>query len=196
VIATVACSTGAPQETTGDSPPNASSAREVPTSRAAETPPAGYAPMTVGGVAPTSHGNAVILTDPGETLGVFIFVGGTEALSLALRLSHRHYERPLTHDLLDNMLSRMEARIVSVRVDKLEEEVFHGTVVLARNDTRWELDARPSDAIALAVGNSAPIFVADRVVEEAGIDLEGIEIDRAGDPGVEKHAESSGQIEL
>jgi bifunctional DNase/RNase len=90
----------------------------------------------------------------------------------------------------------MDARIVSVRVDKLEDEVFHGTVVLARADARWELDARPSDALALAVGNSAPIFVAERIVHEAGIDLDGIEIRGLDDPTVDEEHETSGQIEL
>ena len=84
--------------------------------------PNGYEPMVVGGVAPSSSGNAVVLVDHPRRRGLLIFVGGTEALSLHLRLRQEHYSRPLTHDLLDKVMKELGGNIVSAQVDKLETE--------------------------------------------------------------------------
>lgn len=134
-------------------------------------PPPGYEEMTVGGVAPTPQGNAVVLMDPIANVAVLIFIGGTEALSIALRLRREKYARPLTHDLLDDMVGRLGGTIVGVRVDKIEDNVFHGTVLLDQDGTIAKVDARPSDAMALAVGNRVPIFVSKNVIRQAGVDL-------------------------
>ncbi len=139
-------------------------------------PPAGYELMTVGGVAPTAQGNAVMLTDSERKVGVPIFVGGTEALSIALRLQKRRYARPLTHDLLDDVVRRLDGRIVAVRVDKLERQVFHGSVLVERAGQLSVVDARPSDAIALALGSGVPIHVAQNVIQLAGMSLDGVEL--------------------
>lgn len=139
-------------------------------------PPAGYRTLTVGGVAPTPRGNAVMLTDAERDVGVPIFVGGTEALSIALRLQKRRYSRPLTHDLLDDVVTRLHGRIVAVRVDKLERSIFHGSVLVESGGRLSVVDARPSDAIALALGNGVPIHVAESVIVAAGVSLDGIEL--------------------
>lgn len=170
----------APGQKTNSSP--AASAIEVAQTRAPapaddpKHPPRGYEAMTVGGVAPTSQGNAVVLTNEKGTIGVLIFIGGTEALSIALRLQRRHYERPLTHDLLDDVIKQFGSQVMSARVDKLENNVFHGTLVVRDHQRRLEIDARPSDALAMAVGSSAPIFVSKQVIEQAGIDLKNLDM--------------------
>jgi bifunctional DNase/RNase len=138
-------------------------------------PGAGYTEMTVLGVAPTDHGSAVVLTDAGRKRALLIFVGSTEALSIELRLSKRTYPRPLTHDLFDSALERLGARVESVRVEKLEDNTFFGRVVLLDEGRRIELDARSSDAIALALGSGVPIYVAREVIERAGVDLDTLE---------------------
>lgn len=130
--------------------------------------------MTVGGVAPTEQGHAVLLTDSELHKAVPIFVGQTEALSIQLRLQRRRYSRPLTHDLMDDIMGRVGAKVTSVRVDKLQDNIFYGVVVVDDGKKSSEIDARSSDAVALALGQRAPIFVAKAVVEKAGISLDDV----------------------
>jgi bifunctional DNase/RNase len=143
-------------------PPNEPSAESTGT-------PNGYVKMSVGGVAPTSAGEAVLLVDTLTNVAIPIFIGGTEALSIQLRLEKREFARPLTHDLYDATLKKLGGRVESVRVDRLQNNTYYGTVVVLTTQNRVELDARPSDAIALAIGNHAPIHVARSVINEAGI---------------------------
>jgi uncharacterized protein len=131
--------------------------------------PPGYVEMTVIGVAPTADGDAVLLTNIAKNVVVPIFVGGTEALSIQLRQRREHYQRPLTHDLLDAIMHELGASLVKVHVDDIKNNTFLGTVFVRTGNRVFELDARPSDAIALAIGNRVPIFVAQRVIDEAGI---------------------------
>jgi uncharacterized protein len=110
-------------------------------------------------------GHAVILVDKREERMVPIFIGGTEALSIQLRLERKKFTRPLTHDLLDSMLKELDVTMVRSQVDALEGGIYLGTVVVRRGDKTITFDARPSDAIALAIGNGVPIFVSERVLE-------------------------------
>lgn len=137
--------------------------------------PKGYSRMTVGGVAPAPGGNAVVLVDTPGDLAVAIFIGANEALSIQLRLEQRAFRRPLTHDLVDSLLTRLGGEIASVRVDRVEDEVYYGTIVILDGDRRVELDARPSDAIALAVGKDAPIYVSSQVIANSGMKLDALE---------------------
>jgi bifunctional DNase/RNase len=158
--------------------PPAPEAPERPASAAPDarvSVPDGFIEMTVGGVAPTAQGNAVLLIDGEKKLGIPIFIGEAEALSIQLRLEKRRYDRPLTHDLLDSMMGKLGGRVESVRVDKVQDNVYFGTVIVATGARRIELDSRSSDAVALAVGNSAPIFVARQVVERSAVGLEQLE---------------------
>ncbi len=140
--------------------------------------PPGYVKMRVGGVLETrGGGNVVLLARDDKRIGVPIFISGTEALSIQLRHKGARFKRPLTHDLMDDALSRLEAKVLAARVDKLEDQTFHGTVVLKSPNGRWELDARPSDAIALALGASAPIFVASAVVDHASVSFDEVRIE-------------------
>ncbi len=139
-------------------------------------PPEGYVRMTAQAQLTNVAGNALLLMDEAHERFVPIFVGDTEALSIRLRLEGRRYPRPLTHDLLERMIAELDARIVSVQVDELRDNVFFGTVVLGKPGGRLtRVDARPSDAVALAVGSGAPIFVAKQVLELAGQRLDELE---------------------
>lgn len=137
--------------------------------------PRGFVQMTVGGVAPTAQGNAVLLIDAEKKLAIPIFIGQAEALAIQLRLEKRRYDRPLTHDLMDSMMGRLGGRVESVRVDKVQDNVYFGTVIVTTGGERIELDSRSSDAVALAVGSDAPIFVAEQVVKRAAVSLEQLE---------------------
>ena len=119
---------------------------------------------------PTPEGLAVVLSDAeDQNVVVPIFIGGTEALSIELRMRHEPPKRPLTHDLLDAMLREMRAELVKVHVDNIQDGVFYGRVFLKHGGRAIEINARPSDAIALAIGAGVPIFVAKSVLDEAGI---------------------------
>jgi len=131
--------------------------------------PNGYEEMTVAAVVPTAGGGSVVLIDaPGKT-GIPIFVGGSESTSIQHRLAGEKFVRPLTHDLLDAMLAKLDGRLVSARVDSLENNTFIGTVVMQKGSELVELDARASDAIALALGARAPIYVARNVIAQTGV---------------------------
>lgn len=168
----------APKKTKGAEPRQPAAAPELESSEARAAriaAPDGFIRMTVGGIAPTSRGNAVLLVDEGKKLGIPIFIGQAEALSIQLRLEKRHYDRPLTHDLLDSMMGKLGGRVESVRVDKYQNNIYFGTVIVVSGARRIELDSRSSDAVALAVGNDAPIFVARQVVDRNAVALEEME---------------------
>jgi bifunctional DNase/RNase len=122
-----------------------------------------------------AFGNAVLLVDATEEVFVPIYIGGTEALSIQLRLEHQRYARPLTHDLFDAFAGELGARMVRAQVDRLQGDIYIGTVVFERAGKTFTLDARPSDAIALAIGNRVPIFVSKQLVAAVGIRPEDLE---------------------
>ncbi len=84
--------------------------------------------------------------------------------------------RPLTHDLLVNILSELDVSVVRVTVTELRESTFHASITVAQNGTELEIDSRSSDAIAVAVRTGAPIFADDEVIEESAIEMEGDEV--------------------
>jgi uncharacterized protein len=161
-----------PESAPAPEPPGEAAGGQAPKAESNGTIPAGYVKMSVGGVAPTSAGDAVLLVDALDNVAIPIFIGGTEALSIQLRLEKRDFVRPLTHDLYDETLKKLGGKLESVRVDRLQNNTYFGTIVLKTSSRRVEIDARPSDAIALALGNQAPIHVAKKVVAEAGIKLD------------------------
>jgi len=133
----------------------------------AEPPvPPGFVEMHVVGVTPDP---AVVIADASEKTVVPVFISQDQAMVIELRRSGQKYERPLTHDLFDTLLREAHARLVRVQVDALRDNVFVATLII-RLEGRWlKLDSRTSDAIALALGNHAPIYVAPAVVQRAGV---------------------------
>lgn len=139
--------------------------------------PDGFLAMEVMGVLPTSEGNAVFLVSEDEQVVLPIFIGGSEALAIELRLERRRFERPLTHDLLDTLVKDLGGHVTQVQVDDLRGATFVGTIYVSSGDHVLKVDARPSDAIALAIGNQVPIFVSRQVVERAGLTTDDLEED-------------------
>ncbi len=131
--------------------------------------PSGYVEVTVEGVAPAKRGHAVVLMDLKKQIMLPIFVAKAEALSIHLRRDKKRFVRPLTHDLLDDVLRRIGAELVKVQIDDIRGKTFVGAIFVRSGGKLFEIDARPSDAIALAIGNRVPIFVAERVLERAGL---------------------------
>lgn len=170
-------------------PPSPAAAAPAPPVDAAETmPPAEYIHMQAKDVVLTNEGDAVLLTDDKETIAIPIFIGGSEAASIRLRLQKRRYERPLTHDLLDALMHEVGARLLKVHVDDLKSNTYLGSVFVRSGGRVFELDARPSDAIALAIGNRAPIFVSCRVIEASAIPQSSI-LEGPGGPAPEVQVE-------
>lgn len=137
--------------------------------------PADYVRVTVAGVVRQSDGAAVALADPSSRTIVPIYVGGTEAASILRRYEHGSSERPLTHDLFDAALHELGARVVRAQVDKLKDNTYYGTLLLKEHGRYIELDSRPSDAIAMALGASAPIYCASSVITQAGVSRDSFE---------------------
>jgi uncharacterized protein len=126
--------------------------------------------MRVAGVLPVRGGGAaVVLIDSTGSKALPIAVGGAEALSINLRLAKQHLGRPLTHDLLESIVRELGGKLVRAQVDEIRGETYIGSVFVQMGERVVRIDARPSDAIALAVGNSLPIFVARKVLDAAGI---------------------------
>jgi bifunctional DNase/RNase len=105
-----------------------------------------------------------------------IWIGHSEAAAILTKLQNATVPRPLTHDLLVNILGELEVDVVRVTVTELRENTFHASITVARDGTEIEIDSRSSDAIAVAVRAQAPIFAADAVIDESAIEFEGEEV--------------------
>jgi uncharacterized protein len=98
-----------------------------------------------------------------------IWIGPFEADAITIQLQGVQVARPLTHDLLKSIIDEMGATVSHVMVNELKNDTFFARIVMDINGSSMEIDARPSDAIALAVRVNAPLFVADEVMEMASI---------------------------
>ncbi len=117
---------------------------------------------------PVSNTPIVILKKPDENLFLPIWIGVFEANAIALELEGVQTPRPMTHDLLRTVVERLGATVEGVLVHSLVENTFHATVLLrSAKAERLEVDARPSDAIALALRCHAPIRVSEQVFQDA-----------------------------
>lgn len=125
--------------------------------------------MTVRGIAldPITNMPIVILKDPDERRALPIWVGIFEANAIALELEKVSTPRPMTHDLLKNILDGLGITVQQITVNDLKENTFYATIELNYNGSVISVDSRPSDAIALALRTNAPIFVAENVVAQA-----------------------------
>ena len=130
--------------------------------------------MTIKGlmIDPITNMPIVILKDKEGDRVLPIWVGVFEANAIALQIENISTPRPMTHDLLRNILSEIEADVQRIVVCELKENTFYAMIYLNCEGQTMAVDARPSDAIALALRTKAPIFVEDAVVESAkGLDL-------------------------
>ena len=101
-----------------------------------------------------------------------IWIGHPEAAAILMKLQGPSPPRPMTHDLFTDMLDQLEAEIIRVTVTELRDSTFYASITLQADGAEYEVDSRPSDAIALALRADAPIFAADDVIEESGIEFE------------------------
>ncbi len=125
-----------------------------------------------------NYQRVVILREKDADRYLPIWIGPAEADAIAVRLQDVSVARPLTHDLLRNLIEQLGGRVVYILVNDLSNDTFYARIVLDVNGETMEIDSRPSDAIALAVRVDAPIFAADEVLDRAGVVL-----DEEGQPG-------------
>lgn len=119
---------------------------------------------------PSSGGAyALILNEAEGNRRLPIIIGTFEAQAIALELEHIKPPRPMTHDLLKNVIQSFGAELNQVFINDLSEGTFYAQIIYNQNGEQLEQDARPSDAIALAIRFDAPIFVSEEILEEAGI---------------------------
>jgi bifunctional DNase/RNase len=111
----------------------------------------------------------VILKDLDSDRYLPIWIGPCEAESITIELQGVEVARPLTHDLLKNVIGELRASVRSVQVSDLRNETFYARINLSVDSKQMDIDARPSDAIALAVRAKVPIYVADNVMDSASI---------------------------
>ncbi len=122
----------------------------------------------------------VILKDAQTDRYLFIWIANPEAYSIAMELQGTSSPRPLTHDLLKTVITELGGTLSSVIISDLIDDIFYARLVLDAEGRHVEIDSRPSDAIALAVRMKVPIFVAESVMEQAGVTVqEGVDLDEA-----------------
>jgi bifunctional DNase/RNase len=168
-VIAVACGAPAPPPKP-PAPPPAPVEPSAPTGK-----PAGYVEMHAWKDIALGQQAALLLVDDPPQIVLPIFIGGTEGASIHGRLTGDPPPRPLTHDLLDHVLRELHGTIVQVQVDELRTGdggggTFIGSIFVrdGRSKRVIRLDARPSDAIALALGARCPIYVAKQVLDAAG----------------------------
>ncbi len=117
----------------------------------------------------------VMLKEKGEERYLPIFIGPAEANAIAIKLRGETLPRPLTHDLLRNIIEALGASVNSIIINDLMNDTFYAKVIFNVGDGQIEVDARPSDALALAVRVDVPIYAEESVLDRAGISLDKVE---------------------
>jgi bifunctional DNase/RNase len=135
--------------------------------------------VRVAGVALDSGGQHVILlqpvdTPPGKSKLLPIWIGPLEATSIMVAIEGGNTPRPLTHDLIRTLLEALDVQVEQVEVTRIEDSTFYAEITVRSGADSGagihRIDARPSDAIAIASRTGAPMFVADEVLAEAGVE--------------------------
>ena len=130
--------------------------------------------MTLYGVSfePIGKQPIVLLKTLDEDRFLPIWIGHPEAAAILMKLQGASPPRPMTHDLLTELVSELKAEVVRVTVTELRENTYFAKITIVHDGQELEIDSRPSDAIALAVRCEAQIFASDDVVEESGIEFQ------------------------
>ena len=127
--------------------------------------------MSVGGLTldPVTKTPIVILKDRDNKLNLPIWIGLLEATAMATELEGIKMARPMTHDLLCNVLTELGATVECIEITDLRENTYFASIHLQINGVRRTVDARPSDAISLALRTKSPIYVDRRVIETSSV---------------------------
>jgi bifunctional DNase/RNase len=116
----------------------------------------------------TGHERLILLKELNQDRQLPIYIGVPEAEAIQIALKGYRHSRPLTHDLLTNIISALGGELQYVLVKELKEDIFFAVLHIALNGREIDIDARSSDSIAIAVRAQVPIYVAEEVMEKAG----------------------------
>jgi bifunctional DNase/RNase len=122
---------------------------------------------------------ALVMGEKGGSRRLPIIIGMFEAQAIAIEIERITPNRPMTHDLFRSLAEAFEIRLIEVVISDLREGVFYARLVCVGEDRKIEIDARPSDAIAIALRFNAPVYTYENVLQEAGIVLSDEEDDEA-----------------
>lgn len=125
---------------------------------------------------PASNTPIIILKTDDDDQAIPIWIGLLEATSIASALQKIKYERPMTHDLFKNFTETLDISVSKVEVCELKENTFYARIYFLSKEGDFDMDARPSDAIALALRFEAPIYVADSVIQSSKINTGEVEV--------------------
>jgi len=125
--------------------------------------------MKVSGIAldPFTNTPIVILKDTVNEKTLPIWIGFMEASSIAMELEKTPRIRPITHDLVKNLLEKLKFVVTKIEVTDLRDDTFYARIYLKRDKEEYSLDSRPSDAIAIALRTDSPIYVNEEVIEKS-----------------------------
>ena len=137
---------------------------------------------------PATNAPIVILKDASGAVCLPIWIGLAEATAIASALKKVEMPRPMTHDLLKEVIEELQARVVRIIVSDLQENTFFASIELSLGNSLRLIDARPSDAIALAVRVGAPIVVSATVLDQAQITLVSMNAEDAEEIDVDPEA--------
>jgi bifunctional DNase/RNase len=126
----------------------------------------------------TNYKRVVMLKEKSASRYLPIWIGHFEADAIAIPMQNVPVTRPLTHDLLGNVVSQLGAKLTRVVINELADETFYAKLIIEGDGKTVEVDSRPSDAIALAVRAGVPIFATDAVLDRAGVIPESAEEER------------------
>lgn len=151
---------------------------------------------------PTSNSPIVILKDLSSDAMLPVWIGVCEANAIAMEMEKAVAQRPMTHDLLKNVIDQLEARVDKVVISDLVDNTFYAVIVLSCHGRSVLIDARPSDAIAVALRTDSPIYVSEHVMRNSrntisSADFEEIERQRASDDEwMDQDDEESGKYKM
>jgi bifunctional DNase/RNase len=134
--------------------------------------------MMVAGIAldPVTKMPIIILKDSNGDNALPIWIGIAEASAIATQLEKIDLARPMTHDLIKNLLQALDTQVDRIEITALKDNTFYANIYLKSDDKTLPIDSRPSDAIALALRTESPIFVSEEVIRKAkSIDLQKME---------------------
>ncbi|MDI6776403.1 MAG: bifunctional nuclease family protein [Syntrophales bacterium] len=116
---------------------------------------------------PITNTPIVILKDLHDRKAVPIWIGIFEASAIAMELEKVNFSRPMTHDLLNDVLETLDVSVTKIEINDIRNNTFFANIYLIKDGSEFIVDSRPSDAIALALRANAPIFVDDKVIEKS-----------------------------
>jgi len=124
------------------------------------------------GVDPSNQSYVVVLQEKGGGRMLPIWIGPAEASAIAMELQGMKAQRPLTHDLLKQILVGLGGDLRRVVISAVKENTYFAELLIRRDDHVFQVDARPSDSIALALRMRAPIFTSDQLLDQSGVEAD------------------------